>query len=245
MSSTSVSVLDRNIDVGGQFVNGLWHCFGVRREIVGYRQACDMLDASQTALLPINTNQGVPLIGHGNVHWTNFQYEAAKRELVPCLNINLQTSAATAIRQAVRFRESTGISLLKLEVLGHDDDSVSDDHACVEATQVLSEDGFTVMPLISDNPAAAAALCDIPRVPLIRVMGSPIGSGAGIVNPDNVEMICDDSPLPVILDGGIGTVSHARHALKLGCAGFLVNSCLFQGDLSPVEWLDQYRQAFA
>lgn len=245
MSTVEQAPLARTIDVGGQTVNGFWHCFGVRREIVGYRQACDMLDASQTALLPINTNQGRLLIGHGDVTWDNFRYEADKRDLVPCLNINLQTSAAKAIRQAVRFRELTGISLLKLEVLDATDDSVSDDHAAVEATQVLCEDGFVVMPLISDDPAAAADVADIPGVPLIRVMGSPIGSGAGILNPDRIETICNDSPLPVILDGGIGNVWHARQALEFGCAGFLVNSALFQGDLSPTEWLSQYRQAFA
>lgn len=236
------SLLERTIDVGADTrINGLWHCFGVKREIVGYRQACDMLDASQTALLPINTNQGVPLIGHGNVHWTNFQYEATKRDLVPCLNINLQTSAAKAVAQAEKFRDITGISLLKLEVLDAADDSLSDDAACVTATEMLAADGFVVMPLISDCPAAAAAL----DVPLLRVMGSPIGSGAGILNPDRINMICDDATVPVILDGGIGSVAHAQQALDLGCAGFLVNSTLFQGDLSPVEWLDEYRRAFA
>jgi thiazole synthase len=101
------------------------------------------------------------------------------------------------------------------------------------------------MPLVSDSLAAALDVADIPGVPLIRVMGSPIGSGAGILNPDRVERICWDVEQPIVLDGGIGTVRHAHQALELGCAGFLVNSTLFTGDLSPAVWLDVYRQAFA
>lgn len=245
MTAVLPNILDRTIDVGaGSNINGLWHCFGVKHEVVSYELACRMLDASQTALLPINTNQFRPLIGHGDIEWRSFQAEAERRRLVPCLNINLQTSAAKAVAQAVNFRKATGISLLKLEVLDADDDSLSNDEAVVDATNVLAADGFTVMPLVSSDPSAAAMVV-VDGVPLIRVMGSPIGSGAGILEPDNVALICEDAGVPVILDGGIGSADDARQALQLGCAGFLVNSALFTGDLAPDEWLRLYRDAFA
>jgi hypothetical protein len=118
LSAIRANVLDRTIDLGEHgTINGFWHCFGVRAEIVDYDLACRMLDASGTALLPINTNTGAALIGHGDVYWFKFRREAEKRNLVPCLNINLQTSAARAVARAVKFRDITGISLLKLEVL--------------------------------------------------------------------------------------------------------------------------------
>ena len=245
MSAVRSSVLDRTIDLGEHGrINSYWHCFGVRNEIVDFGLACRMLDASQTALLPINTNQFRPLIGHGDVTWEQFKPFADLRGLVPCLNINLQTSAAAAVAQAVNFRKATGISLLKLEVLDADDDSVSNDGAVIDATAILVDDGFTVMPLVSDSPSAAAQVC-VPGVPLLRVMGSPIGSGSGIASPDRVALICEDAEVPVILDGGIGSPGDARFALELGCSGFLVNSALFTGDLGPDEWLRVYREAVA
>ena len=243
MSAVRSSVLDRTIDLGEHGkVNALWHCFGVRDEIVDFGMACRMLDASGTSLLPINTNQFRPLIGHGDVTWEQFKPEAEARGLVPCLNINLQTSAAAAVAQAVNFRKATGISLLKLEVLDADDDCDSNDAACIDATSILMDDGFKVMPLISADPTAAATILDI-GVPLLRVMGSPIGSGRGIVDADCVALICEDADVPVILDGGIGSPGDARFALELGCDGFLVNSALFTGDLGPDEWLRVYREA--
>lgn len=242
MSVAAKDIMARTIDTGHGLINSIWHCFGVRDEIVSHDLACRMLDASGTALLPINTNQYRALIGHGDVTWQSFQAEAEKRDLVPCLNINLQTTAADAVAQAVNFRKATGISLLKLEVLDADDDTRSNDAACVAATEMLVDAGFTVMPLVSDAPYAAEA-CFIVGVPLVRVMGSPIGSGAGIVNAGRVAQICESAPVPVILDGGIGSVDDARQALELGCAGFLVNSALFKGDLAPDEWLAVYRDA--
>lgn len=246
MTAGTNSLLERTISLGEHGdINGLWHCFGVRSEKVDWRLAARMLDASGTALLPVNTDKGRPLIGHGDVYWDNFRHEASRRNLVACLNINLQTSAARAVAQAVKFRDLTGISLLKLEVLSKWDDSQSNDDAVVEATRVLVDDGFTVMPLISASLQHAYEVL-LPDVPVLRVMGSPIGSGLGIVDPDMVEAICLYSDVPVVLDGGVGTIDHGRHALDLGCAGFLVNSALFTpGQLDPAERLAMYRQAFA
>jgi hypothetical protein len=244
----------RTIDVGnGETVNSLWHCFGVKHEVVDLNTAVAMLHASHTALLPINCHRideakpvygagtyGVPLIGHGDVTWEDFKPFSDSISLVPCLNINLQTSVEDAVKRARRARELTGIDLLKLEVLT-DDLTDSDDNACVEATLELATDGFRVMPLISAHYGTAALLAGMDAVPLLRVMGSPIGSSRGIDRPYRLHRICT-LPKPVILDGGIGYIGHILEAMRLGCAGVLVNSMLFKGD-DPVGQLRHVRSA--
>lgn len=245
---------ERTIDVGrGQKVNALWHCFGVKHEVVDRKTALAMLRASQTALLPINCHRvfevqpiygpklpyGEPLIGHGDIRWGEFQPLAESMGLIPCLNINLQTSASQAVLLARIVHEQTGIDLLKLEVLS-EDHSESNDDALLEAAGKLVEDGFRVMPLVSDSVEHARALAEM-DVPLLRVMGSPIGSGRGIDHPRRIQEIVALGK-PVILDGGIGYIGHALQALRLGCAGLLVNSMLFKGD-DPVGTLRHVRSA--
>lgn len=242
---------ERTIDVGrGQKVGALWHCFGVKNEIVDEKTALAMLRASQTTLLPINCHKlseprpvygagtfGEPLIGHGDITWREFKPLADSMGLIPCLNINLQTSRDAAVELARQAHATTGIDLLKLEVLS-DDHTLSKDWECVEATKILLAEGFTVMPLISDHLPVARSLADT-DVPLIRVMGSPIGSGDGIKYPETIRQIVGLGK-PVILDGGIGYNGHVLEAMRLGCAGLLVNSMLFKSD-DPVGTLRHVR----
>jgi thiazole synthase len=235
------SILEPSIALGEHGrINGLLHCFGHKEPAVDRKTITGMLDASGTRLLPINTNTGRALIGHGEVTWLSFKDEARDRGLVPCLNVNLQTTAADAIETAERFADQTGIRLVKLEVVDLANDTWSDDEACITATAVLVERGYTVMPLISTNWHAARALGQL-DVPVIRVMGSPIGSGLGVLEPETLRDICTFTGKPIILDGGIGTVAQARRALNLGCAGFLVNSCLFKHG-NPAAALKRFRE---
>ena len=244
MSTVEQGLLARTIPLGDHgAMNGLLHCFGHKQPAVTRATVSAMLDASGTALLPINTHTGRAVIGHGDVTWESFRDEAEQRGLVPCLNVNLQTSAEAAVAQAIRFRDETGLELVKLEVL-NEDHATSDDMECFAATSALTQLGFTVMPLFG-NPAAALAASIDEDVPAIRVMGSPIGSGRGVDNARALGRLCRNLDVPIILDGGIGSVDHARHALELGCAGFLVNSALFAGGRDPVAELTRYREALA
>jgi thiazole synthase len=225
----------RWIETGSGPVNSLWHCFGVEHERVVPTTALAMLAASETALLPVNTHRVVDaprrrslLIGHGDVTLDMVATELGLDDFVPCLNINLQTSAAAAIALAHGARDLSGLSLLKLEVLTADKTN-SDDAALGEATAALQDDGFVVMPLISTNLDAARRLVEDHGVGLLRVMGSPIGSGRGIEDPVAFRAICALG-VPVILDGGIGGIEDFVRALELGAVGGLVNSMLFRDD---------------
>ncbi|MGO1949230.1 MAG: thiazole synthase, partial [Mycobacteriaceae bacterium] len=85
----------------------------------------------------------------------------------------------------------------------------------------LTNDGFEVYAYTSDDPAVAKALESAGAV-AVMPLGSPIGTGLGILNPHNIELICTRATVPVILDAGIGTASDATLAMELGCDGVLL-----------------------
>lgn len=233
------------IDVGERRrINGMWHCFGSAPEHqVSLPTAIRMLAASGTRLLPINTHDGLRL-GYGNVTLERVLPAMAAYRLVPCLNINLRTSVSDAVDAALHAFDKTGIRLLKLEVL-NEDGKTSNDAACMTATRILAGD-FVVMPLFSSDADYSDDVAELgPHyVPVVRVMGSGIGSCSGIADEDAVKRWTTSSPVPVILDGGIGSVSDAIRGLQLGCRGALFNSCLFADD-NPVAELRRIRMALS
>ena len=77
------------------------------------------------------------------------------------------------------------------------------------------KDGFTVLPYCTDDPVICRRLADV-GCAAVMPLGAPIGSGMGICNPYNLELLCERSPVPVILDAGIGTASDAALAMELG-----------------------------
>jgi thiazole synthase len=90
---------------------------------------------------------------------------------------------------------------------------------------VLVKDGFEVMVYCSDDPIQARMLEDIGCV-AVMPLASLIGSGMGILNPWNLELIIDRLQVPVIVDAGVGTASDAAIAMEMGCDGVLTNSAL-------------------
>src|SRR5215471_62399 len=95
----------------------------------------------------------------------------------------------------------------------------------VQAADRLVREGFTVLPYCNDDPVTCRKLADV-GCAAVMPLGSPIGSGMGLTNPYAIELICNRSPVPVILDAGIGTASDAARAMELGCAGVLLNSAV-------------------
>jgi thiazole synthase len=95
----------------------------------------------------------------------------------------------------------------------------------LRATEELVADGFTVLPYCNDDPVSCRKLADAGAA-AVMPLGSPIGSGMGISNPHAIELICARSPVPVILDAGIGTASDATLALELGCSAVLLNTAV-------------------
>ena len=91
----------------------------------------------------------------------------------------------------------------------------------IRAAEQLVDDGFVVLPYTNDDPVLARRLEDI-GCAAVMPLGSPIGTGLGIANPHNIEMIVEHASVPVVLDAGIGTASDAAQAMELGCDAVLL-----------------------
>ena len=122
-------------------------------------------------------------------------------------------------------REALGTNRVKLEILADDRTLLPDVVELVDATEQLTNDGFEVYAYTSDDPAVALALESAGAV-AVMPLGSPIGTGLGILNPHNIELIVARASAPIILDAGIGTASDAALAMELGCDGVLLSTAV-------------------
>jgi thiazole synthase len=132
-------------------------------------------------------------------------------------------TAQEAVRTAQLAREALRTDWVKLEVVADDRTLLPDAVELLEAAETLVAQGFTVLPYTNDDPVLARRLQQAGCV-AVMPLGSPIGSGLGILNPHNIELIVAEAQVPVILDAGIGTASDAALAMELGCAGVLLAS---------------------
>ena len=130
-----------------------------------------------------------------------------------------------ALRTLRLAKESGGWNLVKLEVLGDEKTLYPNMQETIKAAKILVEEGFEVMVYCSDDPIACKILEKI-GVVAVMPLGSLIGSGQGIPNKLNIEIIKKQSNIPVIVDAGIGTASDAVIAMELGCDAVLVNSAI-------------------
>ena len=135
-------------------------------------------------------------------------------------------SSNEAIRTLRLARELLdGHNLVKLEVLGDPETLFPNVVETINAAKILVKDGFDVMVYTSDDPIIAKQLEDIGCC-AIMPLASLIGSGMGILNPWNLEIIIDKANVPVIVDAGVGTASDASIAMELGCDGVLMNTAI-------------------
>jgi thiazole synthase len=130
-------------------------------------------------------------------------------------------TAADAVRTARLAREALGTDWVKLEVIADERTLLPDPVELLDAAEQLVAEGFTVLPYTSDDPVLARRLEQAGCV-AVMPLGSPIGSGLGIRNAHNIELIVEGAGVPVILDAGIGTASDAAIAMELGCDAVLL-----------------------
>lgn len=145
-------------------------------------------------------------------------------------------TAEDAVRTARLGREilssvgNPGARWVKLEVLGDTKTLLPDPVATLEATRQLVADGFEVLCYTTDDPITARRLKEAGAVSVMPA-GSPIGSGQGVLNPNNIRICLEylkenDSEYPVIIDAGVGTASDVAFAMELGCDGVLLNTAI-------------------
>lgn len=151
-------------------------------------------------------------------------------------------TAREAVLVAELAREALDTSLVKLEVIGEDETLLPDVEQLLDAARELVEKGFEVMAYTNDDPITARKLAEI-GCAAVMPLASPIGSGMGLVNPYNLQLIremVDDTSL--IVDAGIGTASDAAQALELGYDGVLLNTSIADAK-HPVAMAEAMRKA--
>jgi thiazole synthase len=135
-------------------------------------------------------------------------------------------SADDAVRTLRLARELLdGHTLVKLEVLGDPNTLYPNMIETIAAAKVLVKDGFDVMVYCSDDPIMAKQLEEIGCC-AVMPLASLIGSGMGILNPWNLQIIIANANIPVLVDAGVGTASDAAIAMELGCQGVLMNTAI-------------------
>jgi thiazole synthase len=142
-------------------------------------------------------------------------------------------SAEDAVRTCRLAREAGMTDFVKLEVLGDPKTLFPDVEQTLAAARILVKEGFTVLPYTNDDPITCKKLEDI-GCAAVMPLAAPIGSGLGIRNPYNIEIILNQAKVPVIVDAGVGTASDAAIAMELGCHGVLMNTAI-AGASDPVR----------
>ncbi|WP_370418818.1 thiazole synthase [Streptomyces sp. QH1-20] len=150
-------------------------------------------------------------------------------------------TAGEAVLTARLAREALGTDWVKLEVIADERTLLPDPIELLDAAEILVDEGFTVLPYTNDDPVLARKLEDV-GCAAIMPLGSPIGSGLGIRNPHNFQLITERAKVPVILDAGAGTASDAALAMELGCAAVMLASAVTRAQ-EPVLMAEAMRHA--
>ncbi|MFD7610285.1 thiazole synthase [Streptomyces sp. NPDC059828] len=150
-------------------------------------------------------------------------------------------TAGEAVLTARLAREALGTHWIKLEVVADERTLLPDPVELLDAAEVLVDDGFVVLPYTNDDPVLARKLEEV-GCAAIMPLGSPIGSGLGIRNPHNFQLITEQAGVPVILDAGAGTASDAALAMELGCAAVMLASAVTRAQ-EPVLMASAMRHA--
>lgn len=150
-------------------------------------------------------------------------------------------TAEDAIKTSRLARQALNTNWIKLEVLGDEKTLFPDVAATLEAAKVLLDEGFVVLPYITDDPVACQRLEEL-GCPVVMPLAAPIGSGLGIRNPYNLKIILEQAQVPVIVDAGVGCASDAAVAMELGCSAILMNTAVAEAK-DPVLMATAMRKA--
>ncbi|MBN1507524.1 MAG: thiazole synthase [Sedimentisphaerales bacterium] len=155
------------------------------------------------------------------------------------------TSGARTAEEAVRLarlaRAATDINWVKLEVTPDPYYLLPDPVETLKAAEVLVKEGFVVLPYINADPILARRLQDAGTA-TVMPLGSPIGSNQGLKTRASLEIIIEQSSVPVVVDAGLGLPSHAAEAMELGADAVLINTAIATAT-DPVEMATAFRLA--
>ncbi|TWU07047.1 Thiazole synthase [Symmachiella macrocystis] len=163
-----------------------------------------------------------------------------------CFNAEDAVRTARMGREILTGLENPGADWVKLEVLGDAKTLLPDPMATLAATEQLVSEGFQVLVYTTDDPITARRLKEAGATSVMPA-GSPIGSGQGVLNPNNIRICLEylkdgDPDYPVIVDAGVGAASDVSGAMELGCDGVLLNTAI-AGANDPLMMAHAMREA--
>lgn len=147
--------------------------------------------------------------------------------------------AEEAVFAAKLAREALGTNLIKVEIHPDPRYLLPDGEETLKATEILAKEGFAVLPYIQADPVLCKKLEDVGTA-AVMPLGSPIGSNQGLKTKDFIEIIIEQSTVPVIIDAGIGAPSHAAEAMEMGADAVLVNTAIAVAG-NPAEMAKAFR----
>jgi len=163
----------------------------------------------------------------------------------PRINLLPNTSGVRNAKEAVfaaeLAREALGTNLVKLEIHPDPKYLLPDSEETLKATEELAKKGFFVLPYIQADPILCKKLEDVGAT-AVMPLGSPIGSNMGLQTRRFLEIIIEQSSVPVVVDAGIGAPSHAAEAMELGADAVLVNTAIAVSD-NPVQMAIAFKMA--
>ncbi len=175
--------------------------------------------------------------------------DLAKLTILPntagCFSADDAVRHARLARELLKGLENPGANWVKLECLADKRTLLPDPFDTLKATEQLVKEGFTVLVYSSDDPVLAKRLKEAGAASVMPA-GSPIGSGQGILNPNNIRICLEylkenDPDYPVIVDAGVGTASDVSVAMELGCDGVLLNTAIASAkDPVRMAWAMRY-----
>ncbi len=195
-----------------------------------FEQMRDCLVASQAEVITVAVRRErlVDAQGRNILDFIDLDRYTILPNTAGCFSADDALRTARLGREILLGLENPGADWVKLEVLGDKKTLLPDPVATLTATEQLVAEGFQVLCYTTDDPITARRLKQAGATSVMPA-GSPIGSGQGILNPNNVR-ICleylkeDDPDYPVIVDAGVGTASDVAFAMELGCDGVLLNT---------------------
>ena len=208
-----------------------------------YRSFEDMqqsVDASGTQCITIAVRREKLYDGTGRniLDYIDFDRYTLLPNTAGCYDADTAVRCALMGREILKGLENPGADWVKLEVLGDSRSLLPDPIESLKATERLVKQGFQVLCYTSDDPIIARRLKEAGATAVMPA-GSPIGSGLGVANPNNLKIILEDlkrdaPEFPVIVDAGIGTASDAAIAMELGADAVLLNSAVARAE-DPVN----------
>lgn len=228
MTSPSTPLLEQSLQVGThQFKSRLIVGTG-KYATYELMQECLAASSAEVITVAVRRERLIDAEGRNILDFIDLDQYTILPNTAGCFNAEDAVRVARLGREILEGLDNPGANWVKLEVLGDTKTLLPDPVATLEATKRLVDDGFQVLCYTTDDPITAKRLKDAGAASVMPA-GSPIGSGQGLLNPNNIRICLEylkenDPDYPVIVDAGVGTASDVSIAMELGCDGVLLNT---------------------